>query len=102
LTFFDKSFTSPLKTGIDVYNYVLKDSAYIGEKWCYNIVFYQEERIDFKGDFWVNDSTYAIKKINMAVTRSANINWVKEIYIEQDDVNDIFLLTRDYMMSDLR
>jgi hypothetical protein len=29
LTFFDKSFTSPLsKTGIDVYNYVLKDSAY--------------------------------------------------------------------------
>jgi hypothetical protein len=30
----------------------------------------KKERIDFKGDFWVNDSTYAIKKINMAVTRS--------------------------------
>ncbi|HTG65251.1 MAG TPA: carboxypeptidase-like regulatory domain-containing protein, partial [Flavobacterium sp.] len=30
LTFFDKSFTSPLsKTGIDVYNYVLTDSAFI-------------------------------------------------------------------------
>ena len=106
LTFFDKSFTSPLsKTGIDVYNYVLKDSAYIGEKWCYNIVFYprRKDELTFKGDFWVNDSTFAIKKINMAVTKSANINWVKEIYIEQEfDVqNDsIFLLTRDYMMSD--
>jgi len=106
LTFFDKSFTSPLsKTGIDVYNYVLKDSAYIGEKWCYNIVFYprRKNELTFKGDFWVNDSTFAIKKINMAVTKSANINWVKEIYIEQEfDVqNDsIFLLTRDYMMSD--
>jgi hypothetical protein len=106
LTFFDKSFTSPLsKTGIDVYNYVLKDSAYIGKKWCYNIVFYprRKNELTFKGDFWVNDSSYAIKKINMAVTRSANINWVKDIYIEQEfDVqNDsIFLLTRDYMMSD--
>lgn len=106
LTFFDKSFTSPLsKTGIDVYNYVLKDSAYIDKKWCYNIVFYprRKNELTFKGDFWVNDSTFAIKKINMAVTKSANINWVKEIYIEQEfDVkNDsIFLLTRDYMMSD--
>lgn len=106
LTFFDKSFTSPLsKTGIDVYNYILRDSAYVDKKWCYNIVFYprRKNELTFKGDFWVNDTTYAIKKINMAVTRSANINWVKEIYIEQEfDVqNDsVFLLTRDYMMSD--
>ncbi|MWB96693.1 carboxypeptidase-like regulatory domain-containing protein [Flavobacterium sp. GA093] len=106
LKFFDKSFTSPLsKTGIDVYNYVLKDSAFIDKKWCYNIVFYprRKNELTFKGDFWVNDSTFAIKKINMAVTKSANINWVKDIYIEQEfDVqNDsVFLLTRDYMMSD--
>jgi hypothetical protein len=106
LTFFDKSFTSPLsKTGIDVYNYVLRDSAYIGNKWCYNILFYprRKNELTFKGDFWVNDTTFAIKKINMAVTKSANINWVKDIYIEQEfDVqNDsVFLLTRDYMMSD--
>jgi hypothetical protein len=32
LTFFDKSFTSPISTtGIDVYNYVLRDSAYINK-----------------------------------------------------------------------
>jgi hypothetical protein len=106
LTFFDKSFTSPLsKTGVDVYNYVLRDSAFIDKKWCYNIVFYprRKNELTFKGDFWVNDSTYAIKKINMAVTKSANINWVKEIYIEQEfeAVSDsVFLLTRDHMMSD--
>jgi len=106
LTFFDKSFTSPLsKTGIDVYNYVLRDSAYIDEKWCYNIVFYprRKNELTFKGDFWVNDSTFAIKKINMAVTKSANINWVKDIYLEQEFevVSDsVFLLTKDYLMSD--
>lgn len=106
LTFFDKSFTSPLsKTGIDVYNYVLRDSAYIDNKKCYNILFYprRKNELTFKGDFWVNDTTFAIKKINMAVTKSANINWIKDIYIEQEFevMNDsVFLLTRDYMMSD--
>ena len=106
LNFFDKSFTSPISTtGIDVYNYVLRDSAFVDKKWCYNIVFYprRKNELTFKGDFWVNDSTFAIKTINMAVSKSANINWIKDIYIEQefDVVNDsVFLLTRDYMMSD--
>ncbi|MDE3743729.1 DUF5686 family protein [Maribacter polysaccharolyticus] len=106
LKFFDKSFTSPLsKTGIDTYNYVLRDSAFIDNKWCYNITYYprRKNELTFKGDFWVNDSTYAIKNINLEVTKSANINWVKEIYIEQDFevVNDsVFLLQRDYMLTD--
>jgi hypothetical protein len=106
ITFFDKNFTSPLsRTGIDTYNYVLSDSSYIDKKWCYNIVFYPRRKgeLTFKGNFWVNDTTYAIKKIEMSVTKSANINWVKDIFLEQEfDVeNDsVFILTRDYMMSD--
>ncbi|WP_396167937.1 DUF5686 family protein [Flavobacterium sp.] len=106
LNFFDKSFTSPLSTtGIDVYNYILRDTAYIDNKRCFNIVFYprRKNELTFKGDFWVSDTTYAIKKINMAATRSANINWVKDIYIEQEFevMNDsIFLMTKDYMMTD--
>ena len=106
LKFFTKSFTSPLsKTGIDTYNYALRDSAFIDHKWCYNIAYYprRKNELTFKGDFWVNDSTYAIKNINLEVTKSANINWVKEIYIEQnfEVVNDsVFLLKRDYMLSD--
>ena len=106
LKFFDKSFVSPLsKTGINTYNYVLADSAFIGDKWCYNIIYYprRKNELTFKGDFWVNDTTYAIKEINLQASKSANINWVKEIYIEQefDVVNDsVFLIKRDYFMSD--
>ena len=106
LKFFDKSFVSPLsRTGINTYNYVLSDSAFIGDKWCYNIIYYprRKNELTFKGDFWVNDSTYAIKEINLQATKSANINWVKEIYIEQEFevLNDsLFLVKRDYMMSD--
>ncbi len=106
LKFFDKDFVSPLsRTGINVYNYVLSDSMFIDNKWCYNIVYYprRKNELTFKGDFWVNDTTFAIKKINLEASKSANINWVKEIYIEQEYevLNDsVFLLTRDYMMSD--
>ena len=106
LKFFDKSFVSPLsKTGIQTYNYVLSDSAFIGDKWCYNIIYYprRKNELTFKGDFWVNDSTYAIKEINLQASKSANINWVKEIYIEQEFevLNDsLFLIKRDYFLSD--
>ncbi|TJY36940.1 DUF5686 and carboxypeptidase-like regulatory domain-containing protein [Pontimicrobium aquaticum] len=106
LKFFDKSFVSPLsRTGIQTYNYVLSDSAFIDNKWCYNIIYYprRKNELTFKGDFWVNDSTYAIKEINLQATKSANINWVKEIYIEQEFevLNDsLFLVKRDYMLSD--
>ncbi|SFZ90889.1 CarboxypepD_reg-like domain-containing protein [Flaviramulus basaltis] len=106
LKFFDKSFVSPLsRTGINTYNYVLSDSAFIDNKWCYNVIYYprRKNELTFKGDFWVADTTYAIKEINLQASKSANINWVKEIYIEQEFevLNDsLFLVKRDYMMSD--
>ncbi|MDH3323618.1 MAG: DUF5686 family protein, partial [Flavobacteriaceae bacterium] len=59
--------------------------------------------LTFKGDFWVNDTTFAIKEIQMHANKSANINWVKEIYIEQDFTvlsDSVFLLHRDHFMSD--
>ena len=106
LKFFDKSFVSPLsRTGINTYNYVLSDSSYIDNKWCYNIIYYprRKNELTFKGDFWVADSTFAVKEINLQASKSANINWVKEIYIEQEFevLNDsVFLIKRDYFMSD--
>ena len=106
IKFFDKSFVSPLgRSGVQTYNYVLSDSAFIDNKWCYNIIYYprRKNELTFKGDFWVNDSTYAIKEINMQASKSANINWVKEIYIEQEFevLNDsVFLIKRDYFLSD--
>ncbi|WP_297332024.1 DUF5686 and carboxypeptidase-like regulatory domain-containing protein [Flavobacterium sp.] len=106
LKFFDKDFVSPLsRTGINVYNYVLADTAYIDNKYCFNIVFYPRRKgeLTFKGNFWVNDTTFAIKKISMAASKGANINFVKDMYIEQefDVLNDsVFLLKRDHLMTD--
>ncbi|MGB5418960.1 DUF5686 family protein, partial [Algibacter sp.] len=70
-----------------------------------NIIYYprRKNELTFKGDFWVADTTYAIKEINLQASKSANINWIKEIYIEQEfEVlsDSLFLVTRDYMLSD--
>lgn len=106
IKFFDKSFVSPVSTtGIDTYNYVLSDSAFIDNKWCYNIVYYprRDNELTFKGDFWVNDTTWAVKNINLETTRDVNINWIKQVYIEQDFKvlsDSIFLITRDFFMAD--
>lgn len=106
LKFFDKNFVSPLsKTGINVYNYVLADTAYRDDKYCYKIVYYprRENELTFSGDFWVNDTTWAVKSINLEMSEGANLNWVKGVYIEQDFevLNDsVFLLKKDFFQAD--
>lgn len=103
---FDKAFVSPVaKSGLATYNYVLADSAFIDNKWCYNIVYYPRRKgeLTFKGDFWVTDTTYTIKGIEMSASKSANINWVKELYLAQsyDVLNDsVILLKKDQVISD--
>jgi hypothetical protein len=49
----------------------------------------RKNELTFKGDFWVNDTTFAIKKLVWRLQK-LNINWVKDIYLEQefDVVND--------------
>ncbi len=106
LKIFDKSFISPLSTtGINNYNYVLADSSFIENRWCYKIIFYprRQNELTMKGDFWVNDTTWAIKKIKMEMGKNANINWINGIYAEQDFevLNDsVFLISRDFFMAD--
>jgi hypothetical protein len=106
LKFFDKSFVSPIgRAGIDTYNYVLRDTADVDGVRSFNIVYYPRRKgeLTFKGDFWVADSTFAIKEINLQATKSANVNWVKDIYLEQEYQvlgDSLFLITRDYFQSD--
>lgn len=107
LKFFDKSFVSPLsRNGIHAYNYVLADSAYIDNKWSYKIVYYprRKNEMTFQGDFWVNDTTWAVNKIDMEMSKKANVNWVNDVYIEQEYkvLNDsTFLITKDHFMANL-
>ncbi len=104
---FGKDFVSPLsKFGPSTYYYVLTDTAVIDGKTSYNITFYPRRKRDlaFKGDMWIADSIYSVVRINMYVSKSANINWIKDFYLEQYYTlyhDSIMLLQKDYVMTEM-
>ncbi len=87
----DKNFVSPLSpNGRFFYRYYLMDSLFIGDKYCYEvrIIPRRGEDLTFNGTFWINDTTYALKRISVEVGAQANLNFVERIRIQQDLVPD--------------
>ncbi|MFP4469421.1 MAG: DUF5686 family protein [Bacteroidales bacterium] len=104
---FQKNFVSPIANfGLNFYRYYLVDSTYFGDKWCYKIMFKprRKQTLTFTGNFWVHDTSFAIKEISMRVVDDANINFINDLVIEkQFDLFDdrYWLLSRDYIIGDL-
>lgn len=86
ITLFDKNFMSPINDiALTSYKYYLTDSTFIDSTWCYKIMFKprRKQELTFSGEFWVADSSWAIKQFNMRVVNDANINFVNDLIIEQ-------------------
>lgn len=105
---FDKSFISPIANFSEAYyQYILKDSAFIGDKWCYLVTFRPKRtgNLTFKGQMWINDTTYAVKKWHADVSKTANINYVNAFYLEQaftEVENGVWMLEKDILLVDLK
>lgn len=83
----DKNFVSPISTaGLFYYKYYLTDSLFLDDYYCYEVRFVpkREEDLTFSGTFWINDSTFALKRISAEVGKKANLNFVDRIKIQQD------------------
>lgn len=79
---FDQGLVSPIAdAGLLYYKYYLIDSAFIGNKWCYQVSFKPRRRQEptFTGDFWVNDTTWAIVKTQVRIAADVNINFVNDL-----------------------
>ncbi len=90
---FEPGFVSPIADfGLTYYKYYLIDSAFIGNKWCYQLSFIPKRKQErtFRGDFWVNDTTFAIVKIQMRMAKNININYINDFVAEYEyaPVND--------------
>lgn len=109
----DKSFVSPVSDyGLTYYKYFLLDSADINGKWCYKINFKPRRKQEntFFGDFWVNDTSWAIKKISMQMTKDANINFIEKLSVFQEfmptdgkeltDSSGMWMLIKDKLIID--
>jgi hypothetical protein len=103
---FDKQFVGPVANfGLVYYQYYLIDSAFIENQWCYKMAFKprRKQELTFTGEFWVHDSTFAIRKIEMNIAHDANINFVNDLAIRQEYQfidNKLWMLSHDYMVGD--
>ena len=86
VSIFGKNFISPIANqGLLSYRYYLIDSLFIDNNWCYEIQFVprRKREMTLEGTMWINDTTYAIKKIQGKISPDANINFVKDLQFKQ-------------------
>jgi hypothetical protein len=101
---FNKSFISPLAPfARSYYQFYLDDSTFIGADWCYKLRFVPKRTGDlvFEGHMWVNDTTYAIKRIEANIAPGANLNYIQEFYFEhtfEQVQKEVWMLTSEKMV----
>jgi hypothetical protein len=82
-----KEFISPIADGWRIYyDYSLTDSLYIGEHFCYKLDFWprREQDLAFSGTMWITKNEYALKQIDATVSKTANLNFIEKIKIQQE------------------
>jgi hypothetical protein len=83
----NKNFVSPLADGWKLYyDYDLLDSLYLGNDYCYRIDFYPKSPLElaFTGSMWITKKEYALKQIDASIGKSANVNFIDRIKIQQE------------------
>ena len=103
---FEKNFVSPIADfAIDYYKFYLVDSAFIGNKWCYHLMFKprRKQELTFSGNLWINDTSFAVRKFRMRIADDANVNFINDLEVEQEfewTGNLFWMLTRDVLNAD--
>lgn len=101
-------FTSPISPlGTTIYKYFIIDTLEINGRECINLAFTPRNKADFafKGSLYIlNDSlTYAVTKVVMNITDEINLNFVKDLQLDQEYTlyNDsIWMLSKDKLVID--
>jgi hypothetical protein len=106
ITLFEPGFVSPIADfGRLYYKYLLEDSTNLDGSWCYKISFKPKRTQErtFYGYFWVADTSWALKKIQLRVSSDVNINFMNDLVAinEYKKLNDsIWFLSREDMLID--
>ena len=88
ITFLSNQFLSPIAgTAPTFYRYYILDTIQSGADKCIRMYFGSRNKEDmlFQGYLYiVQDGTYAIKKIELSVSKDINVNWLKDAKIVQE------------------
>jgi hypothetical protein len=104
---FDKLFISPISDNGDVYyKYRVTDSEFVAGRRLIHLTFTPKRKGEntFEGDCWVHDSTFAVQKMNLRLSKEANINFVDQLSLIQEYkmINDsTWFLAKDKFVVDV-
>lgn len=85
----NKDFISPIAAGsFGFYKYYMRDSMYIDGYYTYKIEIRPKRPQDlaFTGFIWITDSTYALKRVQLEINSSANLNFIEKLRIQQENI----------------
>ena len=101
-------FPSPIgRTAISFYHYYIEDTVYVDRDLCYHLQFIPANSQDFgfRGELYVTaDSTLHVKKCNLYMPHNSDVNWVKDMKIEQEFTrldNGEWVLSKDDMVAEM-
>ncbi len=84
---FNKEFLSPISDNAFLfYEFYLTDTVYLNGYRCYQIKVKPKNNKDllFTGFIWINDSTWAIKQVNLEIPKYVNINFLERVQVQQE------------------
>ena len=101
-------FPSPIgRTAISFYHYYIEDTVYVERDLCYHLQFIPANSQDFgfRGELYVTaDSMLHVKKCNLYMPHNSDVNWVKDMKIEQEFTrldNGEWVLSKDDMVAEI-
>ena len=104
---FSKEFISPISDFADkFYNFKGADTQYIKGIKVFHLLFspLREGENTFKGDAWIDASNWAIRKINLNISATADVNFVNRLNIVQEfekQDNGKLIFSKDKLTADL-
>jgi hypothetical protein len=102
---FDLDFVSPISDNGDAYYlYKVPDTQFVANKRMFHLVFYPKHKGEntFQGDAWIEDSSFAVQKMNLRLSPTANINFVDKLSLVQEyqKADSVWLLSKDKFVAD--
>jgi hypothetical protein len=103
----DRKFISPISdNGDNYYRYKVLDTQVVAGRRLIHFTFTAKRKGEntFEGDCWIHDTTFAVQKMNLRLSKDANINYVDKLSLIQEYklINDsTWFLSRDKFVADL-
>ena len=104
---FGNFFPSPINdVAPSIYKYFIIDTLWVEGINCINVGFLPRSKFDFgfSGNlFIVNDGSYAIRKVQLGVSKDINLNFVNELSVDQSFVkldSNLWMLSKNTLFID--